>query len=75
MNQRARVQRRRRSNARKKRMLLIGAMVAVLLVIVFLIVHLVMRSAVNKVPKNEIWNHVYIEDVDVSGMTEKDISL
>ena len=63
---------RRKSNARKKRMLLIGAIGATLIIAIFLIVYFVMRSAVNKIPEKEIWNNVHIEDVDVSGMTQKE---
>ncbi len=61
--------RRRRSNARRKRMFILGAGAVALLLIVIFSVYFVMRGAVNKVAKDEIWNHIYIENIDVSGMT------
>lgn len=61
--------RRRRSNARRRQMFILGAGAAALLLIVILSVYFVMRGAVNKVAKDEIWNHIYIENIDVSGMT------
>lgn len=58
----------RRRKQMKKRALLIGAMAAVAILAVFLVVYFVMRGAVNKVAKDTIWDNIYIENVDVSGM-------
>lgn len=63
--------RKRKSNARRKRALLLGAIGLALVLIVFLSVYLVIRSSVNKVAADTIWNNIYIEDIDVSGMNGK----
>lgn len=58
----------RKRKQRQRRALLIAGIVAVLVLAVFLVVYFSMRSTVNKVAKDTIWDHVYIENVDVSGM-------
>ena len=68
MARRGRRQNRRRSVASPKRTILIGAGVLGVALIAFLVVYFVMRSAVNKVAADIIWNNIYIETVDVSGM-------
>lgn len=68
MARRGRRQNRRRSAASKKRAILIGAGVLGVALIAFLVVYFVMRSAVNKVAADIIWDNIYIETVDVSGM-------
>jgi len=59
---------RRRGVAAQKRAILIGAGVLGVALIAFLVVYFVMRSAVNKVAADIIWDNIYIESVDVSGM-------
>ncbi len=63
--------RRRRSNVRQKRLFVITGIVLALILAVFLSVYFVMRSKVNKVGTNMICNNVYIETIDVSGMSKK----
>ena len=57
---------------KQKRALLIGAISLAVLLLVFLITFFVMKGAVNKVPKGKIADRIYIENVDVSGMTSKE---
>lgn len=66
-----RLNRRRRSIATQRRTLFIGAGVLVVALIAFLVVYFVMRNAVNKVAADIIWDNIYIETVDVSGMDAK----
>ena len=68
MARRGRRQNRRRSVAPQKRTILIGAGVLGVALIAFLVVYFVMRSAVNKVAADIIWDNIYLETVDVSGM-------
>ena len=68
MARRGRRQNRRRSAASKKRAILIGAGVLGVALIAFLVVYFVMRNAVNKIAADIIWDNIYIETVDVSGM-------
>lgn len=57
---------------KQKRALLISGMALAVLLLVFLIIFFVMKGAVNKVPKGKIADQIYIENVDVSGMTSKE---
>ena len=67
-----RVRRRAKRRNQKRALLLCGiALVAVLAV--FLIGYFSMRSAVNKVAKDTIWNNIFIDGVDVSGMKAKEV--
>lgn len=68
MARRGRRQRRRKSVAAQRRAILIGAGVLGVALIAFLVVYFVMRNAVNKVAADIIWDNIYIETVDVSGM-------
>lgn len=68
MARRGRRQRRRKSVAAKRRAILLGAGVLGVVLIAFLVVYFVMRNAVNKVAADIIWDNIYIETVDVSGM-------
>lgn len=66
-----RVRRRAKRRNQKKALLICGiALVAVLAV--FLIGYFSMKSAVNKVAKDTIWNNISIDGVDVSGMKAKE---
>lgn len=62
---------RRRGLAAKRRALLWGAGILGVALIAFLVVYFVMRNAVNKVAADIIWDNIYIETVDVSGMNAK----
>ena len=64
--------RRRRSRTRQRRALLIGGIGLVAVLIAFLGVYVIVRNSVNKVAEGTIWNNIYIESVDVSGMTAKE---
>lgn len=68
MARRGRRQRRRRGVAAQKRAILIGAGVVGVALIAFLVVYFVVRNAVNQVAADIIWDNIYIETVDVSGM-------
>lgn len=68
MAKRRRRQRKRGNAAAKKRAILIGAGILGVALIAFLVVYFVMRNAVNKGAADIIWDNVYIETVDVSGM-------
>lgn len=57
---------------RQRRMILIGGSVLAVVLIAFLASYLFLRNAVNKVAKDTIWDHVYIETVDVSGLTAEE---
>lgn len=66
-----RVRRRAKRRNQKKALLFVGvALVAVFAV--FLIGYFSMKSAVNQVAKDTIWNHISIDGVDVSGMKAKE---
>lgn len=58
----------RRATRQRKRILMIGGVVLAAILIVFLGVYLVLRHSVNKVEKDTIFNHVFIDKIDVSGM-------
>lgn len=62
----------RAQHALPKKLLLIGGICAAVVVMVFLGFYISIRSTVNKVADNVIWDNIYIEGVDVSGMTEKE---
>lgn len=68
MNQRVRRRKRRRSKARERRALLLSGLFIAVALAVFLIVYFVTRGAVNRVAHNVIWDNIYIEGVNVSGM-------
>lgn len=68
MARRGRRQRRRKSAANQKRAIFIVAGILGVALIAFLVVYFVMRNAVNKVAADIIWDNIYIETVDVSGM-------
>lgn len=72
MTRRGRRQNRRKRIAAKKRAVLIGAVVLTVALIAFLVVYFVMKNAVNKVAADTIWDNIYIETVDVSGMDSKE---
>lgn len=63
---------RRRGVAAKRRAIILGAGVLGVALIAFLVVYFVMRNAVNKVAADTIWDNIYIETVDVSGMDAKE---
>ena len=60
-----------RSMAAQRRAIIIGAGVLGVVLIAFLVVYFVMRNAVNKVAADIIWDNIYIETVDVSGMNKE----
>lgn len=70
MTRRGRRQR-RRGVTDKRRAIILGAGVLGVALIAFLVVYFAMRNAVNKVAADIIWNNIYIENVDVSGMKAK----
>lgn len=70
MTRRRRRQRRKRVVA-KRRALIWGVGFLGVALIAFLAVYFVMRTAVNKVAEDIIWDNIYIETVDVSGMKAK----
>lgn len=63
--------RKRRRNVRRKRALLLSGIGLAVVLVAFLSVYLVMRRSVNKVAAGTIWDNIYIEDIDVSGMNAK----
>ena len=62
--------RRRAKKRAQKKALLLGGIVLVAVLSAFLIGYFSIRSQVNKVAKDTIWNHISIAGVDVSGMKE-----
>lgn len=72
MARRGRRQRSKKSVTGKKRALVIGVGVLGVALVAFLVVYFVMRNAVNKVAADTIWDNIYIETVDVSGMDAKE---
>ena len=72
MARRGRRQRRRKSVAAQRRAILIGIGFLGVALIAFLVVYFAMRNAVNKVAAGIIWDNIYIETVDVSGMDAKE---
>ena len=62
----------RRAAQQKNRMIIIGGAILAALLIAFLGYYLKMNSVVNKVPKDVICEHVFIDTVNVSGMNEKE---
>jgi len=72
MARRGRRQRRRRSVASQKRAIIIGVGVLGVALIAFLVVYFVLRNAVNKTAADIIWDNIYIETVDVSGMNAEE---
>ncbi len=64
---------RRKRWKQQRRILLLGGVTLLSVLVVFLIAHFVMKGAVNKVPADKVANNVYLEGVDVSGMTAKEV--
>ena len=62
----------RKATQQRNRMIIIGGAVLAALLIAFLGYYLKMNSVVNKVPKDVICEHVFIDTVNVSGMNEKE---
>lgn len=62
---------RRKSIVAKRRALIWGAGFLGVALISFLVAYFVMKNAVNKVAADVIWDNIYIETVDVSGMKAK----
>lgn len=62
----------RRAAKQRNRMLIIGGAVLATVLIAFLGYYLKMNSVVNRVPKDVICEHVFIDTVNVSGMNEKE---
>ena len=61
--------RKRKMNAKEKqRLLVVAGIIVFSILIVFGIVYFVFRSRVMSTADNEIYNNVYVETVDVSGM-------
>lgn len=71
MARRGRRQYKRRNTAGKKRAVVISAVIFAVILIAFLVVYFMMKNAVGKVAADIIWNNIYIETVDVSGMNEE----
>lgn len=72
MNRRIRGKRRRNYNrgavVRRNKILLIGGAVLAVLLLVFFLVYSNMKKALEEMGADVIWNNIYIENVDVSGM-------
>lgn len=65
--------RKRKMSVEKKRRLLVAAgMIAFSILIVFGIVYFVFRSQVKSTADNEIYNNIYVETVNVSGMKKSE---
>ena len=62
--------RRRARRRQQKRALIIGGIALVAVLAVFMIRYFSVKNAVDEVAKDKIWNHITIEGIDVSGMTE-----
>ena len=61
--------RKRKMNAKEKqRLLVVAGIIVFSILIVFGILYFVFRSRVMSTADNEIYNNVYVETVDVSGM-------
>ncbi len=57
----------RRRKVMRQRMIIGGSALA-LVILAFVIWILVLKGRVDQVPKDVIWNNIYIDDIDVSGM-------
>lgn len=68
MTRRGRNLRRRKSLATRRRAWILSASLLGVALIAFLIVYFGMKNAVEQVAANKIWNNIYIESVNVSGM-------
>ena len=66
-----RLKKRARKRAQKKALLLSG-IVLVAVLSALLVGYFSIRSKVNKVAKDTIWNHISIDGIDVSGMKENE---
>lgn len=71
MTRRARRQKGKGVKNKKRIWLICGISLAVVL-LGFLIVYFVMRGEVNKVASDVIWDNIYVENVELSGMDEKE---
>lgn len=56
----------------QRRAIIIGGIALVVVLVAFLIGYFSVKSAVNKVAKDVIWDNITIDGVDVSGMTAKE---
>ena len=63
--------RRARQQKNKKGLLVVGIVLAVVLLGLF-VGFFVMRGAVNKVAANVIWDNIYVENVELSGMKKEE---
>ena len=71
MSRRGRGRARRRN---QRRAILIGGCALIVILVAFFIGYFSVKSAVNEVPKDVIWNNIKIDGVDVSGMNAKEAS-
>ncbi|MEE1315363.1 MAG: VanW family protein [Faecalimonas sp.] len=60
-----------RRRRKQQRVLLLAGIAVGVCLLIFLAVYLTLRAQVNKVPADAICENVYIDEVDVSGMTAK----
>lgn len=60
--------RRRDGRQNQHRALIIGGIILVAVLVAFLVGHFSMKSAVNKVAEDTVWDNISIDGVDVSGM-------
>ena len=72
MARRGRRRRRNRRTVAKKRAILLGAGLLSVALITFLVVYFAMKNSVDKVSAGTIWDNIYIESVDLSGMNKKE---
>ena len=72
MTRQVRKHRRKKRTASNERVILFGTIILAVALIAFLTVYFVMRNAVNQVAADIIWDHIYIETVDVSGMNAEE---
>ena len=63
--------RRARQQKNKKGLLVVGIVLAVVLLGLF-VGFFVMRGAVNKVAANVIWDNIYVENIDLSGIKKEE---
>ena len=71
MSRRGRGRARRRN---QRRAILIGGCALIVILVAFFIGYFSVKSAVDEVPKDVIWNNIKIDGVDVSGMNAKEAS-
>lgn len=63
---------RRRNRVRQRKALIIGGGILAVVLVVVLGIYLNIRGTVYKVAADTIWDNIYIEGVDVSGMKKKE---